>query len=311
MADRVNPRIVAQFYTDHGKSAEAEAVYRQIIKDDGTGPDGLTARTRLADALLAWNQPDAVAPLLAAVLKQNPRDNDALIARANLELAQGIADAAITDLRAVQRDQPNSIPLQLNLARTYLQNDDPTLAEETLRATVQSSPEDAEPIVDLARSLLRTGRGDQALPLLEKFTTRQPGNLAALAALFGMQLGRKDIAAAPHTGQLVQTVKPGEADGEFLLGQVELADGKPDAARTNLDQALKSGAAFTGSDEAKKTLDHLKRWASRRSHRRKSSTPVPKYAKSRGAGGPQSGPCVRWSVNLRALQVMCKLLCER
>ena len=171
---------LAQFYTDHGKSAEAEAVYRQIIKDDGTGPNGLTARTRLANALLASNQPNAAAPLLAEVLKQNPRDNDALIARANLALTQGKADAAITDLRAVQRDQPNSIPLQLTLARAYLQNDDPTLAEETLRAAVQSSPDDAEPLVDLARLLVRTGRGDQALPLLEKFTTRQPGNLAAL-----------------------------------------------------------------------------------------------------------------------------------
>jgi predicted Zn-dependent protease len=120
---------LAQFYTDHGKSAEAEAVYRQIIKDDDTGPNGLTARTRLANALLASNQPNAAAPLLGEVLKQNPRENDALIARANLALTQGKADAAITDLRAVQRDQPNSIPLQRTLARAYLQNDDPTLAE--------------------------------------------------------------------------------------------------------------------------------------------------------------------------------------
>src|SRR5450631_3483805 len=169
---------LAQFYTDHGKSAEAEAVYRQIIKDDGTGPNGLSARTRLANALLASNQPNAAAPLLAEVLKQNPRDNDALIARANLELAQGKADAAIADLRAVQRDQPNSIPLQRTLARAYLQNDDPTLAEETLRAAAQSSPDDADPVVDLAQLLVRSGRGDQAVPLLEKFTARQPGNLA-------------------------------------------------------------------------------------------------------------------------------------
>ncbi len=182
-------------------------MYRQIIKDDGTGPNGLTARTRLANALLASNQPSAAAPLLAEVLKQNPRDNDALIARANLALTQGKADAAITDLRAVQRDQPNSIPLQRTLARAYLQNDDPTLAEETLRAAVQSSPDDAEPVVDLAQLLVRTGRGDQALSLLEKFTTRQPGNLAALNALFDVQLARKDFAAARHTAQRVQTVK--------------------------------------------------------------------------------------------------------
>jgi tetratricopeptide (TPR) repeat protein len=229
---------LAQFYTDHGKSGEAEAVYRRIIKDDGTGPNGLTARTRLASALLASNQPNAAAPLLAEVLKQNPRDNDALLARANLALTQGKADAAIADLRAVQRDQPNSIPLQRTLARAYLQNDDPTFAEETLRAAVESSPDDAEPLVDLARLLVRTGRADQALPLLEKFTTRHPDNLTALDALFDVQMARKDFAAARHTAQLVQTVKSGEADGDFLLGQAELADGKPDAARAAFERAL-------------------------------------------------------------------------
>ena len=229
---------LAQFYTDHGKSAEAEAVYRRIIKDDDTGPNGLTARNRLANALLASNQRSAAAPLLAEVLKENPRDNDALLARANLALAQGNADAAITDLRAVQRDQPNSISLQRTLARAYLQNDDPTLAEETLRAAAQSSPDDVEVVVDLAQLLVRTGRSDHALSLLEKFTTRQPGNLTALDALFYVQLARKDFAAARHTAQLVQTVKPGEADGDFLLGQAELADSKPEAARAAFERAL-------------------------------------------------------------------------
>ncbi len=229
---------LAQFYTDHGKSAQADAVYRQIIKNDGTGPNGLTARTRLANALLGSHQLSAAAPLLAEVLKQNPRDNDALLERANLALAQGKADAAINDLRAVQRDQPNSIPLQRTLARAYLQNDDPTLAEETLRAAVQSSPDNAEPLVDLAQLLMRTGRADQALPLLEKFTTRRPGDLTALNALFDVQMARKDFAAARRTAQLIQSVKPAEAAGDFLLGQAELADGKPDAARTAFERAL-------------------------------------------------------------------------
>jgi hypothetical protein len=39
----------------------------------------------------------------------------------------------------------------------------------------------------------------------------------------------------------------------------QLKSGARDSARSNLDQALKSGAAFTGSDEAKKTLEDLER----------------------------------------------------
>ena len=81
-----------------------------------------------------------------------------------------------------------------------------------MRAAVQRSPDHAEPVVDLAQLLVRTDRGDQALSLLEKFTTRQPGNFPALNALFDVQMARKDFAAARHTAQRVQTVKPGEVD---------------------------------------------------------------------------------------------------
>jgi len=50
---------LGQFYASHNKVPEAEAVYRRSIKDDGTGPNGLTARNRLASADLASNQLDA------------------------------------------------------------------------------------------------------------------------------------------------------------------------------------------------------------------------------------------------------------
>src|SRR6266404_733615 len=190
---------LGQFYASHNKVPEAEAVYRQIIKDDGTGPNGLTTRNRLASADLASNQLDAAAPLLDEVLKENPRDNDALISRANLSLARGKVDAAITDLRAVLRDQPNSVPLQRELARAHLKNDDPILAEETLRAAVQGSPNRAELRLDLAKLLVRTGRADQALPILEKLAAEQPANLGALEALFDVQVARKDFAGARRT----------------------------------------------------------------------------------------------------------------
>jgi Flp pilus assembly protein TadD len=45
----------------------------------------------------------------------------------------------------------------------------------------------------------------------------------------------------------------------YHLAMAQLESGARDSARTNLDQALKSGAAFTGSNEAKKMLEELKR----------------------------------------------------
>lgn len=64
-------------------------------------------------------------------------------------------------------------------------------------------------------------------------------------ALTGLQ---KAVDKAPHAPALL-----------YHLAMAQLKTGARDSARSNLDQALKSGAVFTGSDEAKKTLDDLKR----------------------------------------------------
>ena len=205
--------------------------------DDGAGPSGLTARNRLASAYLDSNLLNAAAALVDEILKENPRDADALFTRAKLSLALGKSDAAITDLRAVQRDQPNSIPVQRELARAYLQNDDPTLAEETLRAAVQNKPADANARLDLAQLLARMGRPDQSLPILEKLAADQPTNLTALRALFDVQMARNDFGGARRSAELVQAARPELSAGNYMNGLVEQADGKLDTARAFFERA--------------------------------------------------------------------------
>ncbi len=59
---------------------------------------------------------------------------------------------------------------------------------------------------------------------------------------------QKAVDKAPHAPVLL-----------YHLAMAQLKSGARDSARTNLDQALKSGAAFAGNDEAKRTLEELKR----------------------------------------------------
>ena len=250
---------VAQFFESHGKASNALAIYQSVIKDDGDGPNGLTARNRLAAGYIATNQFDKATPLVEEVLKKNPRDNDALIARANIALAQGKATAAIADIRAVQRDQPNSIPLQRALARAYLQNDDRTLAEETLRAAVQAHQSDVNLRLDLARLLARTNRSDQALPMLQKLATEQPDNRAVLEELFGAQMARKDNVAAKKTAALMAAAKAGQPAGNYMTGMAELAEGKTDAARNAFERALELSPASAEPVAALVRLDLMQK----------------------------------------------------
>ncbi|HKE95155.1 MAG TPA: tetratricopeptide repeat protein, partial [Povalibacter sp.] len=167
--DKDNAKLrlaLAKFYETHGKPEQAQAVYRETINLAGVKPDGLTARNRLAGLLVQSQQLPAARTLVEEVLKENARDNDALILRGNLLLASGDAPGAIADLRAVLRDQPNAIPVMRALARAHLQNNELAIAEETLRSAAQVSPGDRAVRLELGQLLLQSGRAEQARPLL-------------------------------------------------------------------------------------------------------------------------------------------------
>ena len=230
---------LGQFYVAHGKVPEAQAVYREIVREDGTGPEGLLARDRLAAVLLSANKPDEAAPLVEEVLKKNPRDNEALYTHAQLALLHHKPETAITDLRTLQRDQPKAMPVVRALARAFQANNDATLAEETLRAALQNSPADPDLRFDLAQLLAGSGRNDQAAPLLDKLAAEQPANVPVLEALFRVQLLRKDYAGALHSAAQVEAAQPTLPSGPYLSGVAEQAAGKAAAARADFERALK------------------------------------------------------------------------
>ena len=228
---------LGEFYEVQGKPAQAEQVYRDIVKRDGTGPKGLSARNRIAAIQLRAGKRDDATKLIEAVLKANPGDADALVMRADLALAKGDTNAAITDLRAVLRDQPNAVPVQRGLARAYLQAGDTRLAEETLRLTVKANPGDLGVRLDLAQLLLRQGKPQEAAPVLEQLVKAEPNNLAALEGLFRVQLAAKDYPAALKSAQTIQALQPKLPAGHYLAGVAEVAQLRPEEARAAFEKA--------------------------------------------------------------------------
>jgi predicted Zn-dependent protease len=159
------------------------------------------------------------------------------LVHADLSLARGQADAAITDLRAVQRDQPDSPLVQRALTRAYLLNDDMTLAEETLRAAVRVNAADVGMRLQLARLLQRAGKLEQALPVIQKLADEQPSNIDALDLFCNIQLARHDFASARRIAGAIQTARPDLAAGDYLQGLADAADGKSDRARAAFERA--------------------------------------------------------------------------
>ncbi len=230
---------LGQFLAQASLDDRAEAVFRAVIVHGGKSPAALTARDRLAALLLKHNDVNGAKNQIEDALKQNGRDNDALILRSSISLASGNAPAAIGDLRAVLRDQPNSVPLLRALSWAYTVNDQPDLAEQTIRDAVQESPKDVASRSELARVLITERKMDEAAALLQQITKDEPMNVQAWAAMFGAQMGQKRYADARATAASIQNLKPNVATGYYLAGEADQASDKADAAERDFEQALK------------------------------------------------------------------------
>jgi tetratricopeptide (TPR) repeat protein len=229
---------LGRFYEMHNRAEQAKKLYREVIETQDTKPDGLMARNRLAAVLLQQGRMDDAQHLIDEVLQQNARDNDALILRGNLALARDDAPAAIADLRAVLRDQPNSLPVMRALARAHLRNNELALAEETLRSAAQANPADRDVRLDLSQLLAQSGRPEQARPILEQLVNESPGDVAMLEALFRAQAAAKDLKAARTTAGEIQRIKPDLPLGSYLEGSIDEAEQKFDAATAAYERAL-------------------------------------------------------------------------
>jgi tetratricopeptide (TPR) repeat protein len=221
-----------------GAEQEAIAVYQEVMARDKLGAKGLGARDRIAAIHVARGNDAPARTLISEVLQKNPRDDDALVLRASIELRANDPTSAIGDLRAVLHDQPTSIPLQRTLARAYIEKGDTSLAEETLRAAMQSAPNDPAARIDLAQLLGQTDRAAQALTLLEEGVTKAPDNIQAREALIRAYLVKGDLRAARMGAEKLMARSPDSAAGFYFAGLVAERERRLDESQKNLERAL-------------------------------------------------------------------------
>ena len=230
-----------------GATTDAASSYRAIIAQDPQGPNGLTARDRIAAMEASNGHAERALKLIAEALDINPRDSDALILRGNIRLEQSDAVGAIADLRAVLREQPTAVAVLRSLARAHLANHEPALAEENLRTALAAAPADAAVRVDLAQLLARTRRLDQAVALLEETVRAAPGAGGAVArrALVLAYLAKPDLPAARTAAEDLKTLRPELPSGYYLAGLVAQQQQRSADAQREFEHALQLAPTST------------------------------------------------------------------
>ncbi len=209
---------LAKFYVAGRQPERAEKIYREVIDSEKLDAAGLAARDRLAGLRAQRNDVKGTRELIDEVLAKSPRDNDALILRGDIELSEKDPKSAIADLRAVLRDQPNSVAVLRTLARAHLANGEPEIAEETMRRALDDAPKDAGVRLDLAQLLAQLGKTEQAKPILDELIKDQPANLQALDLMFRVSMAMKNVDAAKTAAESIVAAQPNGPVGYLYEG---------------------------------------------------------------------------------------------
>jgi tetratricopeptide (TPR) repeat protein len=215
---------LAGFYQEGKEPAKAEAVYREVIAKEKLNPPGLSARSRLAALRLEENDVSGALALANEVLAKSPRDDDALLVRGSIALATKDPRAAIADLRAVLRDQPNAIGVVRSLARAHLANGEPAVAEETLRNAVEANPKNLILQLEFAQLLAQIGKMEQAKTIIGELVKQKPDDVEALDVQFRIAMATNDLVTAKAAAAAIVGLQPKRAIGYLYQGMIAEAE---------------------------------------------------------------------------------------
>ena len=202
----------------------SEATLKKIVELDRLGASGIKARNGLARLYASTKRVDQAQKLIAAVLKENPRDVQALTLRGQFAFADKDVNGAIADFRSALVGQPKNIELLKLLSSAQVVNNDIELAIENMQKVVSVAPKDVAARLQVVDLLFRSGKTLQAESDILEALELDPKNIKTLDYLFKIRMAQKEWAQAQDVSEKIRTLGEDPAKGYYLSGRAFQAD---------------------------------------------------------------------------------------
>jgi tetratricopeptide (TPR) repeat protein len=226
---------LANLYLVTGYPDQAGKLYGEIGRDH---PNFLAARLQLAELDLSERKYDAAERVVSAILKERPKEPQALGLQARISLARNNPQKAVQDLENAQRLDPNVPTLHYWKGIAYRRLGNLDLAQHSFEQALSLNGHYVEPQLALAELALDRGKSDAALRYAQVVLREYPNQAEAHLVAGSAYANLKDLPKAETELRAFIQLQPGSPIGPARMGYVHLMQRRYDDAEKEFEKSL-------------------------------------------------------------------------
>lgn len=267
--DPIPYRIAAaQMDFSAGKTEESIAQLRDLAAKLGITDQGIDARQKLGEQLIALKRYDEAQSVIDEILKNDAQNVGGLKLRGVMRLVSGKPEQAIEDFRAAVNLDPKNIELRVGLAGAYEQSGQIDLASREYQEAYGLSDFNSKVGIQFASFLIRRGNEDRAREILTELSEKRPTDKEVLVALGDFLTSKKDWAGVEKIAKTLAALPDSTQLSDSMMSNAMLGRKDYDGAATvlsrlsanNGDAAVRAVQAMLAAGkeaDAQKFIDNL------------------------------------------------------
>lgn len=226
----------AEFKIANGNGEDVKQFLKDLVRQ---APDSLPAWCYLSQLALTSGQYEESLRTLENVFSRDPQNPEARILEAETLLAKGEIKKAVERFEQLERTYKDVPVINYELARAYLQNNNPGQASVALTHAIAAKPDYLEAILLRGELDLQTGNATLVVPSMTTLLEQRPHlrDAELLLTEAYLSLGQFDEAASVVRGQI--RLSSDDADAYFRLGLVLREQKKVNESKAAFENVVK------------------------------------------------------------------------
>ena len=211
---------LVNFYNEIDQKKLAETMLNEIAQKEADNANGSKAKAMLATIALEKGDKNKTSQLVEEVLSKDKNNEQALLLKAGILLEDNKIDDAISALRIVTREAPNSSRALLLLGKAHEMAGAAALAEEHYLKAFQSSKFSSQFGMPYAQYLAKNNQLPRAEKVIEDVLAQNPGDTVALQLLAQFKLSQGDLAGAQKVADDIRKFGNDSNLSEKIMGVI-------------------------------------------------------------------------------------------